>query len=65
MIGISERTSPRPTDPSRAQTELMRPRQPQRNAGGRAIKQTQQVQRGRSTPQQTFALECAPEPEHC
>ena len=35
-------------------------------AGGRAIKQTQQVQRGRSTSQQTFALECAPEAgKHC
>ena len=29
------------------------------------LQQTQQVQRGRSTSQQTFALECAPEPEHC
>ena len=34
-------------------------------AGGRAFKQTQQVQRGPSTPQQTFAVECAPEPKHC
>jgi hypothetical protein len=34
-------------------------------AGGRANKQTQQVQRGPSTPQQTFAVECAPEPKHC
>jgi len=34
-------------------------------AGGRANKQTQQVQSGRSTPQQTFAVECAPEPKHC
>jgi hypothetical protein len=34
-------------------------------AGGRAIKQTQQVQRARSTPQQTFAVECAPELKHC
>jgi hypothetical protein len=34
-------------------------------AGGRANKQTQQVQSGRSTPHQTFAVECAPEPKHC
>ena len=34
-------------------------------AGGRANKQTQQVQRGTSTPAQTFAVECAPEPKHC
>jgi hypothetical protein len=34
-------------------------------AGGRANKQTQQVQRGTSTTAQTFAVECAPEPKDC
>ena len=33
--------------------------------GGMVIKQTQQIQREGSTPQQTSAAECAPDPKHC
>ena len=34
-------------------------------AGGRMTKQTQQVHREGSTPQQTSAAECTLEPKHC
>jgi hypothetical protein len=34
-------------------------------AGGRVTKQTQQVHREGSTPQQTAAVDCKPEPQHC
>jgi hypothetical protein len=34
-------------------------------AGGSMAKQTQQVHRQASTPQQTVAVECRVEPKHC
>jgi hypothetical protein len=34
-------------------------------AGGPMAKQAQQVHREGSTPQQTAAVECKPEPKHC
>jgi hypothetical protein len=34
-------------------------------AGGKVINQAEQVQRKGSTPQQTSAVDCTPNPKHC